>query len=279
MAILINRNEIFILANQLSLSVSHFARGSFPVTFASPAALSVNRMLSIVSNPRKEENFIQTEKEKVLLEPDTVYFIPAYYPARVRLDDELVFVSVQFNLDYLGVELFSFYKSFQYFYLPELVQRLNLIFDSKDSLRLALELKEHVLGLTCEILDANEGFSVESALRFAPYGAVFDHMNSHCTAHTKITDLADVMSMPRAVFTRRFTADIGMSPKHFFDRQLTRRASELLQRPHTTIREVADKLEFSSEFVFSRFFKSHTGISPSTYRKEQQSLLSIHRGV
>lgn len=74
--------------------------------------------------------------------------------------------------------------------------------------------------------------------------------------------------MPRETFTRRFTADTGITPKRFLDRQLLRRASELLRRPHTTAREVAAELEFSSEFVFSRFFRKQSGLSPGLYRRQ-----------
>lgn len=84
----------------------------------------------------------------------------------------------------------------------------------------------------------------------------------------RVAELAKIARMPRETFTRRFTADTGITPKRFLDRQLLRRASELLRRPHTTAREVAAELEFSSEFVFSRFFRKQSGLSPGLYRRQ-----------
>ncbi|RYY67622.1 MAG: AraC family transcriptional regulator [Chitinophagaceae bacterium] len=43
-------------------------------------------------------------------------------------------------------------------------------------------------------------------------------------------------------------------------------AKVLLDDPGLSIAQVADRLHFSNPFYFSRFFKSHTGLTPSSYR-------------
>lgn len=267
MADLVNRNEIYRLCNQLSLTLTHFAKGIYPTAAKEPASLTVNRMLAILANPNGDANNISAGGTVYPLTPGTVCFIPAGCPATVRFDRELTFVSIQFNLElYFGVELFSALKRPRSFHRPELAGRLSRIFGSENALPLALELKKQVWAFICELLEESGASPLESAARFAPYSAVLEYISTHCTARTRIAELAKVMNLPRETFTRRFTADTGISPKRFFDRRLLHRASELLRRPHITAREVAYELEFSSEFVFSRFFKTRTGMPPNAYR-------------
>ncbi|MCK4983073.1 MAG: helix-turn-helix domain-containing protein [Victivallaceae bacterium] len=41
--------------------------------------------------------------------------------------------------------------------------------------------------------------------------------------------------------------------------------------PQASVKETATKLKFSSEFYMSRFFKKHTGLSPSKYQQRFRS--------
>lgn len=268
MELLRNRDDIFHLSNRLTLTVTHFAKGAFPFAAGRMEALPVNRMLNILANPNGGANFIRDETARYEPKPGTVYFIPAGYPAGVRLDAALQFVSIQFRFElYPGVELFTSLRGIRPAYNPELTARLDALFESEDRLLLALELKRHVAALACDVLAENGEAPLEFAARFAPYAAVLDYIARHCTAQTRVEELAKVMNLSREAFSRRFAADTGITPKRFFDRQLVRRASELLHRPRATAREVAAELEFSSEFVFSRFFKARTGMPPDAYRK------------
>ncbi len=268
MELLRNRDDIFHLSNRLALTVTHFAKGAFPIITGRLEALPVNRMLSILANPNGEANFIRDETARYELNPGTVFFIPAGYPAEVRLDAALQFVSIQFRFElYPGVELFTALRGVRPEYKPKLVERLGVLFESENRLLLALELKKHVAAFACDLLADGGDAPLEFAARFAPYAAVLDYIARHCTAKTRVEELAKVMHLSREAFSRRFAADTGISPKRFFDRQLVRRASELLHRPRATAREVAAELEFSSEFVFSRFFKARTGMPPDAYRK------------
>lgn len=268
MELLRNRDDIFQLSNRLALTVTHFAKGAYPVRQERPEALPVNRMLSILANPDGGANFIRDEFSRHELIPGTVCFIPAGHPAEVRLDDKLQFVSIQFRFElYPGVELFTVLRRSRAEFRPELAERLGALFESENRLLLALELKRQVAAFACDILAEGGAAPLEFAARFAPYAAVLSYISRHCTAKTRISDLAKVMHLSREAFTRRFSADTGIAPKQFFDRQLLRRAAELLSRPRVTAREVAAELEFSSEFAFSRFFRSRMGTPPDAYRK------------
>jgi AraC-like DNA-binding protein len=73
--------------------------------------------------------------------------------------------------------------------------------------------------------------------------------------------------MRQDVFSRKFTRELGLSPKAFVSRALVRKASLLLGGPGMTVKEAAGRLNFSSEYYFSRFFKQHTGLSPREFQR------------
>ncbi len=61
----------------------------------------------------------------------------------------------------------------------------------------------------------------------------------------------------------------GKTPHEIIDEALLKEAHILLSDTSLSISEVAYKLQFNSNSAFSRFFKKHTSISPSEYRKKE----------
>jgi AraC-like DNA-binding protein len=44
-------------------------------------------------------------------------------------------------------------------------------------------------------------------------------------------------------------------------------AKSLLRKPGIQIKQVADELGFPEQFTFRKYFKTHTGMSPTEFRK------------
>jgi AraC-like DNA-binding protein len=59
----------------------------------------------------------------------------------------------------------------------------------------------------------------------------------------------------------------GKSANKWIDEALIVEAKVLLKAPQTTVQQVADKLNFSDQSTFGKFFKKHIGLSPMEYRK------------
>ena len=57
----------------------------------------------------------------------------------------------------------------------------------------------------------------------------------------------------------------------------TEAASRLLREPELSIQEIAEKLSFSDQSSFGKFFKKHTGISPLKYRQTLRKTLLTMR--
>jgi AraC-like DNA-binding protein len=60
----------------------------------------------------------------------------------------------------------------------------------------------------------------------------------------------------------------GESPKDLIDKRLVLEIKVLLQNADLSIQQIADDLNFPDQSYLSRYFKHHTGFSPSEYRNE-----------
>lgn len=59
-----------------------------------------------------------------------------------------------------------------------------------------------------------------------------------------------------------------VTPNEWIDRYVVLAIRLLLRRSDKTVKEIADELLFPSQSFMGRFFKDHTGMSPSQFRKE-----------
>lgn len=62
----------------------------------------------------------------------------------------------------------------------------------------------------------------------------------------------------------------GKTAGKYIDDMVILQAKNLLRDPALTIAQVADHLDFSDQFFFSKFFKRYTGLTPSDYRKTSE---------
>ena len=112
--------------------------------------------------------------------------------------------------------------------------------------------------------------SFGSKLFFEP---VLRYVRDHVSAKTQIADLAGMLGCSEYVFSRRFHATFGESPKKYLQKELFSRAAMLLADPAVNVKIVAERLSFSTEFYFSKFFKRLSGIAPSEYKKQSDRIL------
>jgi len=150
--------------------------------------------------------------------------------------------------------------------LPEL---LNLFESSPENLPFAsIRFKGLVFSLLVSLLAEFPEEDFRNPLSLRCYSSLIDYMQAHGSAETRVTDLAELAKESREGFTRHFSGTTGITPKQFIDRFLIGKCLELLDGG-ATIKEIAYRLKFSNEFVFSRYFKTHLGMSPLTWRKRR----------
>lgn len=64
----------------------------------------------------------------------------------------------------------------------------------------------------------------------------------------------------------------GFNALHWIDQYTILEAKSLLSNSDLVIYDIATRLHFSNQSVFGRFFKRHTGITPSAFRRERQKM-------
>lgn len=92
---------------------------------------------------------------------------------------------------------------------------------------------------------------------------ITDRLNDKLT----VQKMAAYLHMSTSHFSRIFKQQTGFSPYDYVLVSRLNRAKEYLQKTNLTVSEIAFETGFNSESNFIYFFTSHTGISPSKFRK------------
>lgn len=267
-----NRQDLMEIFNASHFIMRHYALGYYPTAFHKPAAMSVNRMFFPLANPNGPENSIVDPVGEHELIPGKMYFVPAFLPARFRLDTQLYFLSIQATLEiFPGVELFSGCPHMLEIPAPPEFRPLMDIFGSDDPETLYLN-GVRAGSLACSMLTRMldhykpEDFWKPLALR--KYADLTDYLNANGNALTSVSDLAVQKKLSRENFTRHFTADTGITPKQLIDRFVTGRCLNLIGQGYS-FKEISRIMKFPDEFSFSRYFKRNMGESPRSWRNRQ----------
>lgn len=104
------------------------------------------------------------------------------------------------------------------------------------------------------------------------YSKFMDLVNVECRHHRDVAWYAD-----RLCITSRYLADItdavsGDSPKELIDYVLVQEIKILLTFTEIPLQEIADRINFPDQSYLGRYFRRHTGMSPTDYRRHLQDL-------
>mgnify|MGYP006383480895 FL=1 len=64
-------------------------------------------------------------------------------------------------------------------------------------------------------------------------------------------------------------------PSKFITEALLNNAKILLLNSDNSIKEISNELDFSDQYAFGKFFKKHTGLSPSNFKKTNKLVDAI----
>lgn len=109
------------------------------------------------------------------------------------------------------------------------------------------------------------------------FSDVFQYIEDHLGADLRLADLASVHGITPGAFAAAFTRSTGTSPKEYLQRRVNQEAIRWVIGSNLRMKQVADKLGFSDEYYFSRFFRKLNGCPPKEYR-ERMRLSSVNLG-
>jgi AraC-like DNA-binding protein len=94
-----------------------------------------------------------------------------------------------------------------------------------------------------------------------------DVLSGPIVTEATMLGVARASGLSRAHFFKLFRQNTGVTPLVFANTLRIERSLLKLATPQATIRRIGDELGFSCQSTFSRFFASHVGMAPQTYRK------------
>ena len=98
-----------------------------------------------------------------------------------------------------------------------------------------------------------------------------DYIHAHITQKLSLWAIANTVDMSKYHFCRVFKQTTGLTPWQYVIQHKIELAKQLLKNSQLSsqlsIRQVSDRLGYSNPAQFTNFFRQHTGVTPSTYRK------------
>ncbi|MFD0693193.1 AraC family transcriptional regulator [Paenibacillus sp. GCM10027628] len=100
---------------------------------------------------------------------------------------------------------------------------------------------------------------------------VLYYMHKNIDKPLQVNDLVQKSGLSRTAFFSRFRTMTGLSPSVYMLKLKLESAKASLETTNMSVKEIASALHFYDEFHFSKLFKKHCGLSPSAYRRQQDS--------
>ena len=253
-------------ANLLSVKLYEYSRADFDRcsvnTYAFNRCFLVREGDGMVFNHTAGERF-RLRKGMALFMPESTDLSFEFHPG-------LKFLSCHFNLYLLpGVDVFQrTVKCREFPVSPEECENLEKRIVADPEWMAVCEF-EAFFWKEIRHLPLPDGNALDELIRLTGrYGSLLRYIQEHLSAQLDISELADVAGLAGNTLSRNFSRDFSMPLKRFLQKELAAQASRLLLCTSLSIREIASRLQFSSEYYFSNFFKRQTGTTPSAFRKE-----------
>ena len=91
-------------------------------------------------------------------------------------------------------------------------------------------------------------------------------INDNIEQALKVSEIAEYCYLSEKQLTRIFLAD-GTSPAEYIRMQKVKYIEKLLSDKRLPLKAISEKMNFSSEYYFNRFFKKYSGMTPGEYRR------------
>lgn len=93
-----------------------------------------------------------------------------------------------------------------------------------------------------------------------------DWLEEHIAQPIKLDELAARFHLTPRTFKRRFRQATGDQPLHYVQKLRVEAAKRLLEDPRQRLHQVTRAVGYEDASSFSRLFRTHTGMTPGTYR-------------
>ena len=92
-------------------------------------------------------------------------------------------------------------------------------------------------------------------------------LNMEYRQHRTVQYYAKKQSLTPRHFADIIKQESGYTPMEWINMVTINQAKNLLRQPDTQVKDVAAQLGFPEQFTFRKYFKTHTGMSPTEYQR------------
>ncbi len=100
------------------------------------------------------------------------------------------------------------------------------------------------------------------------FSAIICFIKQNIYEEIQIDDLLKLAGMSKSAFYRAFTEELGISPYQLIINEKLKVAKQMLVADHSSVKETAYALGFSSANYFIRLFKKNEGLTPKQFVKQ-----------
>lgn len=252
--------------NMIRLHIHQIASADF--AWCGRNTYSFNRCFLVHAGEGAVRN--HTANETFRLRRGVALFMPESTDLSFEFRDGLKFLSCHFNLHILpGVDVFQQETHCREFPVdPEQTAELERLITAAPDWHA-------VCRFECFLWKQMRAFPLPAGDRLSElasltgrYGGLLRYIQDHLSAQLDLDELAEVAGQSRGTLSRNFSRDLSIPLKSFLQKELISLAIRYLLCTPLSVREIAERLRFSSEYYFSNFFKRHTGTTPSAFRRE-----------
>ncbi len=102
--------------------------------------------------------------------------------------------------------------------------------------------------------------------------AAIDYINTHYMKDINVSDIADYVGISHGYLNRIFNERVNMSIQNYLLEFRMYKAANLLVGTNLSVKEIADRVGYTDQLVFSKAFKRKFEISPKNYRTYRDPL-------
>jgi AraC family transcriptional activator of pobA len=205
-----------------------------------------------------------------------VHVLPAGYTHQMRrANDSKGFTIAVSNL--FLVQLQQFHKEDSLFELIRKPQSLehsaaqfkefDFYFDQLAQEGLDLSIKHNIIAIVLLKFAQQANFSATDHPESLFAIQLIDLLNANYREKPSTEFYAEHLNLSKSTFTKKVKLAFGKTVMDLQNDRILEEAKGMLLMGDETISQVAERLSFTDESHFSHFFKNHTGISPSAFRK------------
>ncbi|WBV57945.1 helix-turn-helix domain-containing protein [Chryseobacterium daecheongense] len=95
-----------------------------------------------------------------------------------------------------------------------------------------------------------------------------DLVEIHFLTEKNLSFYADLLHITPNTLSKKIKSRFNKTPSQIIQGRVILESKKQIHLTRKSMKEIAAELNFSDEFYFSKYFKKHTGVSPTHFRKE-----------